>query len=247
MSLAGRRFRRFHSRQSFCVAERSQGADVEPVGRNGPWRRGEIFARECSDSVSGSAKWEAHLLKTDRLLCNRRVLRNALVSSAMAVLLAAGTGSRQPSAHPGLTRSEGSHRSAGDAGARGPDRHKRREVREKLFASKRLPSWRSASAGGGSGIASVYSGGMTASGERMSSGAMTAAHPTLPFGTKVTVVNRHNGRSAVVRINDRGPFVRGRVIDLSPAAARALRFDGLVPVSLSVGGAGRTEARGSDF
>jgi Lytic transglycolase len=54
----------------------------------------------------------------------------------------------------------------------------------------------------------------------------SAAHRTLPFGTKVTVVNHNNGRSAVVRINDRGPFVRGRVIDLSPAAGRALGVDG---------------------
>jgi rare lipoprotein A len=63
---------------------------------------------------------------------------------------------------------------------------------------------------------------------------MTAAHRTLPFGTKVTVVNRSNGRSAVVRINDRGPFVYGRVIDLSPAAAQALEVNGLAPVSLIV-------------
>ena len=56
---------------------------------------------------------------------------------------------------------------------------------------------------------------------------------TLPFGTKVTVINHNNGRSAVVRINDRGPFVRGRVIDLSPAAGRALGVDGLALVSLS--------------
>jgi rare lipoprotein A len=47
---------------------------------------------------------------------------------------------------------------------------------------------------------------------------MTAAHRTLPFGTQVTVFNRSSGRSVMVRINDRGPFVRGRVIDLSPAA-----------------------------
>jgi len=87
----------------------------------------------------------------------------------------------------------------------------------------------------GSGIASVYSGGKTASGERMNPGAMTAAHRTLPFGTSVTVFNRGNGRSVVVRINDRGPFVRGRVIDLSPAAARAIGVSGLAPVSLSVG------------
>ena len=69
----------------------------------------------------------------------------------------------------------------------------------------------------------------------MNPGALTAAHRTLPFGTEVTVVNRHNGLSFVVRINDRGPFVHGRVIDLSPAAARALGVDRLAPVSLVVG------------
>ena len=88
----------------------------------------------------------------------------------------------------------------------------------------------------GSGIASVYSGGGTASGERMNPGAMTAAHRSLPFGTIVTVTNRNNGRSVAVRINDRGPFVHGRVIDLSPAAARAIGVSGLAPVSLSHGG-----------
>ena len=60
-----------------------------------------------------------------------------------------------------------------------------------------------------SGLASVYSDARTANGERMRPDTMTAAHRTLPFGTQVTVFNRHNGRSAVVRINDRGPFVRG--------------------------------------
>ena len=63
---------------------------------------------------------------------------------------------------------------------------------------------------------------------------MTAAHRTLPFGTMVRVTNRRNGQMAVVRINDRGPFVRGRVIDLSPAAGRALGLSGLVEVSLEV-------------
>jgi rare lipoprotein A len=92
-----------------------------------------------------------------------------------------------------------------------------------------------------SGIASVYSDQRTASGERMRPDTMTAAHRTLPFGTQVTVFNRHNGWSAVVRINDRGPFVRGRVIDLSPAAARALGIDGLASVSLTVGGMGGGE------
>jgi peptidoglycan lytic transglycosylase len=65
-------------------------------------------------------------------------------------------------------------------------------------------------------------------------GALTAAHRTLPFGTKVEVTNRGNGRSVVVTINDRGRFVRGRVIDLTPAAARAIGFSGLARVTLAV-------------
>ena len=60
---------------------------------------------------------------------------------------------------------------------------------------------------------------LTASGERFDSGAMTMAHPTLPFGTKVRVTNLRNGRSVVVRVNDRGPFVGKRIADLSHAAA----------------------------
>ena len=85
-----------------------------------------------------------------------------------------------------------------------------------------------------SGIASVYSGGRTANGEIASAGRLTAAHRSLPFGTMVRVTHRSTGRSVVVRINDRGPFVRGRVIDLTPAAARALGFNGLAPVTLAV-------------
>jgi rare lipoprotein A len=93
------------------------------------------------------------------------------------------------------------------------------------------------SASAQSGIASVYSeGSRTASGERLSPGALTAAHRSLPFGTMVRVTNNHTGRSVVVRINDRGPFVRGRIIDLSPAAARALGFSGLANVSVDVVG-----------
>jgi rare lipoprotein A len=86
------------------------------------------------------------------------------------------------------------------------------------------------------GIASVYaySGGKTASGERANPGGFTAAHRTLKFGTQVRVTNRRNGRNVVVRINDRGPFVRGRVIDVTPAAARALGFSGLASVTLDI-------------
>ncbi len=90
------------------------------------------------------------------------------------------------------------------------------------------------SEGGQSGIASVYSGGRTADGEHASPGGMTAAHRSLPFGTLVRVTNRGTGRSVVVRINDRGPFVRGRIIDLTPAAAHAIGFSGLANVTLTV-------------
>ncbi|MDJ0612483.1 MAG: septal ring lytic transglycosylase RlpA family protein [Rhizobiaceae bacterium] len=64
----------------------------------------------------------------------------------------------------------------------------------------------------------------TASGERMNPNAMTAAHRNLRFGTKVRVTNRRNGRSVIVRINDRGPFAKGRIIDLSKAAAARLGY-----------------------
>jgi len=89
-----------------------------------------------------------------------------------------------------------------------------------------------------SGIASVYSGGKTANGEHASSGGLTAAHRSLPFGTMVKVTNRQSQRSVIVRINDRGPYVGGRVIDLTPAAARAIGFASLAPVTLSVVGHG---------
>jgi rare lipoprotein A len=87
-----------------------------------------------------------------------------------------------------------------------------------------------------SGIASIYShhGQKTANGERANVTGLTAAHKSLPFGTRVRVTNRKNGRSVVVRINDRGPFIKGRVIDVTPAGARLLGFAGLTQVSLDV-------------
>ncbi len=86
-----------------------------------------------------------------------------------------------------------------------------------------------------SGIASVYTyeGGDTASGERANPGGLTAAHRTLPFGTLVKVTNKRNGRVVYVRINDRGPFKHGRIIDLTPAAAQRIGMgDDLAEVSL---------------
>ncbi len=85
------------------------------------------------------------------------------------------------------------------------------------------------------GAASWYcSGHRTANGEPFNPDGMTAAHRSLPFGTRVRVENRRTGRSVVVRINDRGPFVRGRIIDLSRGSARALGMGGTSYVSLHV-------------
>jgi rare lipoprotein A len=89
------------------------------------------------------------------------------------------------------------------------------------------------------GIASIYStesGTGTASGQKLNPNALTAAHKKLPFGTKVRVTNHKNGKSVVVTINDRGPFVRGRIIDLTPAGARALGFSGLTNVTVEIEG-----------
>jgi len=86
----------------------------------------------------------------------------------------------------------------------------------------------------GSFYADKFSGRKTASGEVFRQRKKTAAHRSLPFGTKVKVINTRNGRQVRVRINDRGPFVPGRVIDLSRKAARRLHMvqDGVVPVKL---------------
>ncbi len=86
------------------------------------------------------------------------------------------------------------------------------------------------------GMASVYgrTGGATASGEGSDPAGLTAAHKTLPFGTRVRVTNLATGQTVVVRINDRGPFVKGRVIDLTPRAATAIGFSGLALVDLTI-------------
>jgi rare lipoprotein A len=87
------------------------------------------------------------------------------------------------------------------------------------------------------GMASFYNEAQrTASGERFNKNAMTAAHRTLPLGTYVRVTNTKNGRSVTVRINDRGPYGHGRIIDLSEAAARQLHMidAGVAPVTVEV-------------
>jgi rare lipoprotein A len=129
-----------------------------------------------------------------------------------------------------------------------PLNHPHKQLKRKIMAVKSLTKLVIASAflastvalpmiaSAQDGIASVYSGERTANGEYASASGLTAAHKTLPFGTRVRVTNHQTGRSVVVRINDRGPFVRGRIIDLTPAGARALGMDGIAHVSVDVVG-----------
>lgn len=85
------------------------------------------------------------------------------------------------------------------------------------------------------GIASTYSSGyQTANGEIYNHLGISAAHKYLPFGTQVRIIHQHTRKSIVVRINDRGPFIPGRIIDLSTGAKRAFGMDGLAPVCLEV-------------
>ena len=90
-----------------------------------------------------------------------------------------------------------------------------------------------------------FEGKPTASGEDFEMYDMTAAHPTLPLGTYLRVTNLHNGRAVVVKVNDRGPIVEGRIIDLSNGAAQALQFQhrGLQRVRLDLVKAGTSQHR----
>jgi len=106
---------------------------------------------------------------------------------------------------------------------------------------KTVPSASSKNYGKGkseTGYASYYSdklnGHATASGEHYDASKYTAAHRTLPFGTKVKVTNLSNGKSVIVRINDRGPFVSGRIIDLSKAAAKQIDMVGAGVVKVTI-------------
>src|SRR5215813_10130852 len=111
-------------------------------------------------------------------------------------------------------------------------------------SSKSSSDWKDANASMGAttghsftGVASTYgneSGSQTASGQRFNENAMTCAHRSLPFGTRLRV--SYGGKSIVVTVNDRGPFVRGRVLDLSTGAARAIGFSGLAHVTAEVVG-----------
>lgn len=115
------------------------------------------------------------------------------------------------------------------ADADGPSAAPRpRSVPQRGDRSAQEPGW----VGRASWYGPGFHGNRTANGETYDQWAMTAAHKTLPFGTSLRVTNTANGRSVVVRINDRGPFVAGRDLDLSRAAAEALGFYGVATVRI---------------
>lgn len=149
------------------------------------------------------------------------VIRN--VAALLALAFAAVTLSAPAEARAG--RGWGQHARMHHASRSAPKFHaSRRHARARLAARRH-----------GGGNASWYAGGhRTASGERFNPNGLTAAHRTLPFGTRVRVTNNATGRSVVVRINDRGPFVGGRQIDLARGAARAIGMGGTSYVSMAV-------------
>jgi rare lipoprotein A len=101
-----------------------------------------------------------------------------------------------------------------------------------LLCTLPLPTYAETCIASQYGIGDGYHGKRAADGSIFNTYAMTAAHRTLPFGTHVTVTNRNTGKSITVRITDRGPFVRGRCIDLSRAAANAIGMGGTAPVTV---------------
>ncbi|NEO84950.1 MAG: septal ring lytic transglycosylase RlpA family protein [Spirulina sp. SIO3F2] len=126
-------------------------------------------------------------------------------------------------------------RQVGNAPALSVPNTPRPRYRATVRPTASTPTW-SGQRGQASWYGPGFHGRRTANGERFNQNAMTAAHRTLPFGTRVRVTNLNNGRSAIVRINDRGPFIHGRVIDLSRAGASAIGMlgSGVAPVQVEV-------------
>lgn len=139
--------------------------------------------------------------------------------------------------HSGKSASHSNrYKSSSKKSAHRAHKSKRKSASRSRSHKRRVTNSYSGSGVGG-GLASYYwQPQRVASGGMFNPNALTAAHKTLPFGTKVRVTNRHNGKSVVVTINDRGPYVRGRVIDLSSRAAGVIgmKGSGVVPVSIAV-------------
>ena len=117
-------------------------------------------------------------------------------------------------------------------------KNKLKKKKIKKFKQKRQKNIIEESVGGLIGLASYYwqPQAIACGKGRFNPNAMTAAHKTLPCGTRVKVTNKRNGKSVIVKINDRGPYIKGRIIDLSRAAAQKINMTkaGVVPVIVQV-------------
>jgi rare lipoprotein A len=184
----------------------------------------------CVDVRAGPTQFEAPLISAARAGKFIRLLAVPLAAASLAACAQSSVvtqkselrASRQASLHHDQTTSSMMKRRVAAVRTHAP------------FASRR-------SAGdvktASHGVASFYTEGTkTASGEKFNTLEMTAAHPTLPFGTKLRVTNVASGRSVTVRVNDRGPYVQGRVVDVSYSAADALGMvgKGVAKVKLDV-------------
>jgi rare lipoprotein A len=164
-------------------------------------------------SHAGIAGCSVDVLRRVFIACRRNVIRwlgLTLGAAALAACAQSNVANRQSAFVPfSRQASLEHHREA----PRVSVVRRRDAPSDTIFASKR----------GSGGLASYYSQGKsTASGEKFDPNELTAAHPTLPFGTKLRVTNTATGKSVTVRVNDRGPYVPGRVVDVSYSAAQAL-------------------------
>src|SRR5437868_4554763 len=207
------------------------------LGRISVWARGrwtwgyDMSSIHCTGS--SCVESEVNSIRPGRIMLTAAFIRNVIRLSAIAfagALLAACAqssvvsrnsglvgGSRQASLQHDRTTSFGTNRRVASVKKHTPFvRHKNAETQ--IASQGRVAS---------QGLASFYSeGARTASGEKFDARELTAAHPTLPFGTKLRVTDVATGRSVTVRVNDRGPYVPGRVVDVSSSAADALGMVG---------------------
>jgi peptidoglycan lytic transglycosylase len=183
----------------------------------------------CAEIVARRASWNVCLVAANRI---RRAARLVAIVAGAATLAACAQSSV-------VSKSEFSSGPRQAALERHHDSRVASTGRVRV-ARKHTP-FRTAKKGGGStgsgGVASFYTEDQeTASGEKFDTHDLTAAHPSLPFGTKLRVTNVSTGKSVTVRVNDRGPYVPGRVVDVSYSAAEALGMvdNGLAKVKLDV-------------
>jgi len=177
-----------------------------------------------SIACSGSPVFGSHVTARATRLMAVTLAAASLAACAQSSVVSHNSGfsgaSRQATQHAERTPAASSRRVA--------------SARHSPFAPRKVAS---AAPTASTGVASFYTEGTrTANGEKFDTSELTAAHPTLPFGTKLKVTNVATGRSVTVRVNDRGPYVAGRVVDVSYSAANALGMvdRGIASVKLDV-------------